>query len=132
MDNIHTLLIMEDDLNDEPSPDVLSIECNSNVPDGATIVHVSSKPGPSGGQHVVDWYVCGHCKPMPQEVENKCCKLKGCITTTDRFAKLCLDQDVLELCCEIWEKFAMIEKTIAQDLFARLHTDSLTWPGMDF
>ena len=25
----------------------------------------------------------------------------------------------------------MIEKTIVRDLFARLHTDSLSWPGMD-
>lgn len=30
MDYIHTLLIMEDDL-DEPSPDVLSLECNFNA-----------------------------------------------------------------------------------------------------
>jgi hypothetical protein len=35
---------------------------------------------------------------MPQEVENKCCKLKKCITLTSRFTKLCLDPDVLELC----------------------------------
>ena len=93
MDYIHTLLIMEDDL-DEPSPDVLSLECNSN----ATTVNVSPAPVPSGGQLVVDWCVCGNCRPMPQEIENKCCRLKDCITTTDRFAKLCLDQDVLQLC----------------------------------
>jgi P2X purinoceptor 7 len=30
---------------------------------------------------------------MPQEIENKCCKFKKCITL-----KLCLDPDVLELC----------------------------------
>ena len=34
---------------------------------------------------------------MAQAVENKCCKLRKCITTTSRFAKLCLDTDVLEL-----------------------------------
>jgi len=89
---------MEDDLNDEPSPDVLPMDCNSNVTDEATAVHVSPEPGPSGDQHVVDWCMCGHCRPMPQEIENKCCRLKDCITITDRFAKLCLDQDVLELC----------------------------------
>ena len=92
MDYIHTLLIMEDDL-DEPSPDVLSLECNSNA-----TVNVSPAQVPSGGQHVVDWCVCGNCRPMPQEIENKCCRLKDCITTTDRFSKLCLDQDVLQLC----------------------------------
>ena len=35
---------------------------------------------------------------MPQEVENKCCKLKNCITLSSRFTKLCLDPDVVELC----------------------------------
>ena len=29
------------------------------------------------------------------------------------------------------EKFVIIEKTIVRDLFARLHTDSLSRPGMD-
>ena len=47
---------------------------------------------------VPDWCKCGKCRPMPQEVENKCCKQKKCITQTSRFAKLCLDPDVLELC----------------------------------
>ena len=93
MDYIHTLLIMEDDL-DEPSLDVLSLECNSNT----TTVNVSPAPVPSGGQLVVDWCVCGNCRPMPQEIENKSCRLKDCIATTDRLAKLCLDQDVLQLC----------------------------------
>ena len=45
-----------------------------------------------------DWCVCGKCHPMSQEIENKCCKLKKCITLSSRFTKLCLDPDVLELC----------------------------------
>ncbi|CAB4017121.1 P2X purinoceptor 7-like [Paramuricea clavata] len=45
-----------------------------------------------------EWRVCGYCRPMPQEIENKCCRQKNCITLTSRFAKICLDQDVLELC----------------------------------
>ena len=98
MDYINTLLIMEDGLNDEPSLDLLSMECNSNVTDEATTVHVSPEPGPSEGHHVVDWCMFGHCGPMPLETENKCRRLKDCVTTTYRFAKLCLDQDVLELC----------------------------------
>ena len=47
---------------------------------------------------IPDWCVCGRCRPMPQEVENKCCKLKNCITLSSRFTKLCLDPDVVELC----------------------------------
>ena len=47
---------------------------------------------------VPDWCKCGQCRPMPQEVENKCCQPKKCITNTSRFSKLCLEPDVLELC----------------------------------
>ena len=53
---------------------------------------------PSSITPSVPWCVCGMCRPMPQAVENKCCGLEICITTTSRFAKLCLDRDVLELC----------------------------------
>lgn len=45
-----------------------------------------------------EWCKCGKCQPMPQEIENKCCKQKTCITNSSRFAKICLDPDVLELC----------------------------------
>ena len=34
---------------------------------------------------------------MPQEVENKCCGQQRCMSTHTRFAKLCLDPDVLQL-----------------------------------
>ena len=49
-------------------------------------------------QVVPDWCVCGKCHPMPHEIENKCCKLKKCITLSSRFTKLSQDPDVLELC----------------------------------
>ena len=45
-----------------------------------------------------DWCVYGRCRPMPQEIENKGCKNRKCITLTSCFTKLCLDIDVLELC----------------------------------
>ena len=47
---------------------------------------------------VADWCVGGRCRPMPQEIENKSCKLKKCITLSSRFTKLCLVPDVLEWC----------------------------------
>ena len=96
MDFIHTLLIMEDDLDEPSSEDVPSTEGNTQLNDAMEMA--SPDPGPSGSQPVPEWCVCGQCRPMPQEIENKCCKLRSCITTTDRFAKLCLDPDVLELC----------------------------------
>ena len=45
-----------------------------------------------------EWCVCGNCQPMTQEIENKCCKHKKCVTESRRFQKLCLDPEVLELC----------------------------------
>ena len=35
---------------------------------------------------------------MAQEIENKCCGYRNCITSKRRFLKLCLDLEVLELC----------------------------------
>ena len=101
MDYIHTLLIMEDDLDEKPeSQNVLFLESNatdSNVPT-STSASISPEPGPSVGQPAVDWCICRNCRPMPQAIENKCCRLTNCISNTARFVKLCLDQDVLELC----------------------------------
>lgn len=86
---------MEDDLNVEPSSDVISKECNSNATvEAATTVHLSTKPDSSEGQHVVDWYVCGRCRPMPLEIETKCCRLIKIVSQQ----LLCLNQNVLELC----------------------------------
>ena len=82
MDYIETLLIMEDDL----------VEKDESEPMGE-FGEQSSEPAESP-----EWCKCGKCRPMPQEVENKCCSLKKCITVTSRFVKLCLDPDVLELC----------------------------------
>ena len=65
---IQTLLIMEDDLDEEPEPqDVFLLE--SNVTDtnvtASTSASISPEPGPSGCQPAVDWCVCRNCRPMP-------------------------------------------------------------------
>ena len=44
-------------------------------------------PGPSGSAPLVEWCVCGRWRPMPQAIENKCCKKKTCITTAAHFGK---------------------------------------------
>jgi len=100
MDYIDTLLIMEDDL-DEDQEDLgefgesSAMGNDSNQPEQELFGEPTDE---STNNSTPDWCVCGRCRPMPQEVENKCCKLKKCITLTSRFAKLCLDPDVLELC----------------------------------
>ena len=107
MDFIETLLIMEDDLDegedlgddwheihDDGQPSIQQPESSNqgSSTQNPTLQHDSSaRSGP-------EWCVCGRCQPMPQEIENKCCKLKNCITHSARFSKLCLDLDVLELC----------------------------------
>lgn len=82
MDYIHTLLIMEDDLDEEDIEDAeMADEINAadeaNLGSGATptaeLPGGNSDPGPSGSIPAPEWYVCGHCRPMPQEMENKCC-----------------------------------------------------------
>lgn len=45
-----------------------------------------------------DWCKCGHCRQMPTEIENVCCREKNCITLTQRFHKLCLYPNILQLC----------------------------------
>ena len=98
MDYIHTLLIMEDDLDDTDETGEMIVETETAGATNITMaVTVSSaEPIPSPGSPLVDWG--GLCRPMPQAVENKCCKQSKCITTTSHFAKLCLDPDVLEMC----------------------------------
>lgn len=124
MDYIHTLLIMEDDLDEENEPvhaDHTTFtqsfsnehieaaqEISPSQPETASSQPETSAPPydqpermpntPNTQNSTVDWCKCGHCRPMPQAIENKCCRQKNCITLTTRFAKLCLDVDVLELC----------------------------------
>jgi hypothetical protein len=113
MDYIDTLLIIEDDLDEADGSERMgesresSSECPSNVPsNGNEDIQDSSSmtqnQDPSqddtSSAELPEWCKCGKCRPMTQEVENKCCCQKKCITLSSRFAKLCLDPDVLELC----------------------------------
>lgn len=95
MDYIHSLLIMEDDLDEIEGEDL------NNFQDATDEMSDKTQPEPDPSKKVpaqVPWCVCGYCRPMPQDIENKCCKQASCLTLTARFAKLCLDPDVLELC----------------------------------
>lgn len=104
MDYIHTLLISEDDLNEhveEISGEVREQQQGLSEGGAGEGCQASQQQGADStveGEAVPPWCVCSNCRPMPQDIENKCCKLKTCITLSSRFSKVCLDPDVLELC----------------------------------
>ena len=109
MDYVHTLLIAEDDLdentgdledgNDDDMSGEARVQSQEGVSEGGEGSQSGQQQGSTvDGEAVPPWCECSHCRPMPQEIENKCCKLKNCITLSSRFSKICLDPDVLELC----------------------------------
>ena len=96
MDYIHGLLIAEDDLDaDDEVTSNVEIESQS---DQTPVSASSPESGPSSGpSSALPWCKCGVCVVMPQEIENKCCGQRRCVTSHTRFQKLCLDPDVLQL-----------------------------------
>lgn len=55
-------------------------------------------PPPSPGDTSPEWCKCNVCRPMPNEIENVCCKRVACITRFQAFNNICLDRDILEVC----------------------------------
>ena len=66
MDYVDSLLIMEDDTDEEPTP----------MDSGPT-----TPPHRPDSEPVPEWCVCNHCQVMSQQIENICCKKKECVTT---------------------------------------------------
>ena len=101
MDYIQSLLLMEDDLNENMGIfEAEDIE-QQDVAEGSAVATTNQQEGAMAttqGEAIPPWCMYSNCRPMPQEVENKCCKLKNCITLSLQFIKLCLDTDVLQLC----------------------------------
>ena len=94
MDYIHSLMIAEDDLDEETNDIVERFDDGAELPP-----EIPSENGESSNKgNVPPWCIWYNCRPMPLEIEIKCCKQKKCVTTSARFTKDCLDPDVLELC----------------------------------
>ncbi|XP_022809704.1 P2X purinoceptor 7-like, partial [Stylophora pistillata] len=55
-------------------------------------------PPPSSGDTSPEWCKCNACRPMPNKIENVCCKRVTCITRFQAFNNICLDRDILEVC----------------------------------
>ena len=90
MDFIETLLIMEDNLDEDENVGEFNNSATEQATGSALADSATGNQGPitsntenpdevddSGSSSVPDWCVCGRCHPMPQEVENKCCNLKN-------------------------------------------------------
>ena len=54
-------------------------------------------PDGNGNNSQLPWCVCGRCRRMPQEIENRCCRKRPCITTEDFFQSAVLDTSVLSI-----------------------------------
>ena len=101
MDYIDTLLIMQDNLEDDDEENMLREFGESSETEAFQMAQCAVKESQTR-ETLPDWCKCGKCQPLPQEMENKCCTQKTCITSSStsssRFAKICIDPDVLELC----------------------------------
>ena len=88
-------------------------------------------PGPSGSAPLVEWCVCGRCRPMPQAIENKCCQERT-YSTLHQYALANYVLILMYWNCVfvIWVTSGMIGKTTAQEHSEKLLIDNLYWPDM--
>ena len=89
--------LMENDLDEEHDGSTNASHSGPTSGDLISVEGSNSEPGPSGSTTSIARCKCGVCQIMPQEVENKCCGQRRCVTTHTRLSKLCLDPDVLQL-----------------------------------
>ena len=110
MEFIDMLLIMEDpdESSDESSVAPLatpldpSTSGSSSTDQPTPLASGAVVPRPTStmenfSEPVPDWCKCGQCRTMPQEIENKCCNQRSCVSLCRRFQKLCLDPEYLQL-----------------------------------
>ena len=109
MEFIDMLLIMEDpdESSDESSVAPLatpldpSTSGSSSADQPTPLASGAVVPRPTStmenlSEPVPDWCKCGQCRTMPQEIENKCCNQRSCVSLCRRFQKLCLDPEYLQ------------------------------------
>jgi len=100
MEYIDSLLIMEDsDAEDDSLEPDEAFAGNENDDSSSQMPLTTATPRRAKqSEPVPDWCKCNDCTQMPQEIENRCCGRRNCVTQARRFLKLCLDADVLEMC----------------------------------
>lgn len=92
MDYVDSLLLLEpeDENSSDQEPDLDANTSPVRVPQPSR-QSIDQEPVP-------EWCKCTYCRTMPQEVENKCCGRRNCVSQGRRFRKLCLDAEYLQLC----------------------------------
>ena len=97
MDFIHGLLIMEDDLDDDNNADNSTGDTPTSLaPQDTPVSGGHPDPQTPDGSASPPWCKCSKCRVTPQDIENRCCGQRRCVTTHARFTKLCLNPDVLQ------------------------------------
>ena len=74
--------------------DLLKAILSEQDPDGGD---EDQDPDGNGNNSQLPWCVCGRCRRIPQEIENRCCRKRPCITTEDFFQSAVLDMSVLSI-----------------------------------
>ena len=101
VDYIHGLLIAEDDDDDDDDcdretdgVDSTAIASGASVETSIAAAPPAQDPEPgSSSTTSLPWCKCNVCVVMSQEIENKCCGQRRCVTSFARFTKLCVDPD---------------------------------------
>ena len=65
-----------EDGNDDDMSGEERVQSQEGVSEGGEESQSGQQQGSTvDGEAVPPWCECSHCRPMPQEIENKCCKL---------------------------------------------------------
>ena len=133
MECIHSFLVAEDDLDEDidfvaagTSEEVSEQQQDLAADEGSKGASLTTQ-----SEVIPEWRVCSYCRPMPQDIENKCCKLEKCITLSSRFSRVCLDPDGLNCVYVIQVISGMTEKILVLRLFVKLHIGNLFCLDMD-
>ena len=125
MDYIHTLFIMEDDLDEDDMggfrkeiPEISSSDQNTTGE--------PSEPNHPLPASIPNWCVCGNCSPMSQDIENKCCNQRKCITLSQSLQNYALTQMFWNYVFGTELTFQMTSKITVPGHLEKLHTDSLS------
>ena len=71
------------------------------------------------------WCVCNKCHAMPTALENVCCKLRTCVTSTDLFESTVLDLNVLSIAILNRSEVFVDEADYSPASIGRLRTDNI-------